>query len=124
MKLSALTLTADLRAYLTTGMVQPFVILGAGWMKTYGEDTRINPLVEFGQDQGNPTNPNTKLPMADEIDVDDSGFVGRFGGGLDIYVTRNVSLGASASYVVPFGTWDSGFDYNYISLEWGFQYRF
>ena len=123
-KLSALTVTADFKAYLTTGMVQPFAIIGAGWMKTYGEDTRINPAVEFGSDQGNPTNPNTKIPMAAEIDVDDSGFVGRFGGGLDIYVTRNVSLGASASYVVPFGSWDTGLDYNYISIDWGIQYRF
>jgi len=123
-KLSALTVTADLKAYLTTGMVQPFAIIGAGWMKTYGKDTRIDPQVEFGSDQGNPTNPNTKIPMAAEIDVDDSGFVGRFGGGLDIYVTRHVSLGASASYVLPFGSWDTGFDYNYISIDWGLQYRF
>ena len=123
-KLSALTLTADFKAYLSTGMVQPFAIIGAGWMKTYGKDTRIDPQVEFGSDQGNPTNPNTKIPMAREIDVDDSGFVGRFGGGLDIYVTRHVSLGASASYVVPFGSWDTGFDYNYISIDWGIQYRF
>ena len=123
-KLSALTVTADFKAYLSTGMVQPFAIVGAGWMKTYGKDTRINPAVEFGADQGNPTNPNTKIPMAEEIDVDDSGFVGRFGGGVDIYVTRHVSLGASASYVLPFGSWDTGFDYNYISIDWGLQYRF
>ncbi len=123
-KMSVLTVTADLKGYLLTGMVQPFLIVGAGWMKTYGKDTRINPAVEFGSDQGNPTNPNTRIPMADEIDVDDSGFVGRFGGGLDIYVTRHVSIGAGASYVLPFGSWDTGFDYDYLSIDWGLQYRF
>jgi opacity protein-like surface antigen len=123
-KLTALTLTADAKAYLSTGMVQPFALVGFGWMKTYGEDRRINPQVEFGQDQGNPTNPNTKIPMAEEIDTDDSGFVGRFGGGIDIYVTRNISIGAGASYVLPFGSWDTAYDYNYVSLDWGLQYRF
>ena len=123
-KLSVLTVTADLKGYLTTGMVQPYLMVGAGWMKTYGKDTRLDPQVEFGSDQGNPTNPNTRIPMADEIHVDDSGFVGRFGGGFDIYVTRHVSLGAGASYVLPFGSWDSGFDYDYISIDWGLQYRF
>jgi outer membrane protein W len=119
-KLSALTLTADFKAYLSTGIVQPFAIIGAGWMKTYGKDTRLDPLKHFPTD-----NPNRLIPIADEIDVDDSGFVGRFGGGLDIYLTRHASLGASASYVLPFGgSWDSGFDYNYISIDWGFQYRF
>jgi hypothetical protein len=100
------------------------ILVGFGWMKTYGEDRRINPQVEFGQDQGNPTNPNTKIPMAEEIDTDDSGFVGRFGGGIDIYVTRNISIGAGASYVLPFGSWDTAYDYNYVSLDWGLQYRF
>jgi outer membrane protein W len=124
-KLSALTLTADFKAYLSTGMVQPFAIIGAGWMRTYGKDTRLDPLQHFGSEQGNPNNPNKRIPMVDEIDVDDSGFVGRFGGGFDIYLTRHVSLGASASYVVPLGgSWDTDFDYNYISIDWGLQYRF
>jgi len=123
-KMSVLTVTADLKGYLTTGMVQPYLMVGAGWMKTYGKDTRLDPQVEFGSDQGNPTNPNTRIPMVDEIHVDDSGFVGRFGGGFDIYVTRHVSIGAGASYVLPFGSWDTGFDYDYISIDWGLQYRF
>jgi hypothetical protein len=119
-KLSALTVTADVKAYLLTGMVQPFAIIGAGWMKTYGKDTRIDPFTEFGQLEA-----GRFLPKAAKIDVDDSGFVGRFGGGLDFYVTQDVSLGASASYVLPFGgSWDTGFDYNYISIDWGIQYRF
>jgi hypothetical protein len=119
-KLSALTVTADVKAYLSTGMVQPFAIIGAGWMKTYGKDTRIDPLKTFKTTEG-----DRFLPKAAKLDLDDSGFVGRFGGGLDVYVTQHVSLGASASYVLPFGdSWDSDFDYNYISIDWGIQYRF
>lgn len=122
-KLTALTVTGDLKGYITTGMVQPFALVGIGWMKTYGEDKRIDPAEAFGRDIGNPQNPDSAIPMAQELDVDDSGFVGRFGGGVDIYVSQHVSLGAAASYVLPFGSWDT-FDYDYISIDWGLQYRF
>jgi hypothetical protein len=121
--LSAVTATVDVKAYLLTGMVQPFALIGAGWMRTYGNDTRIDPRIAFGKDLGNPQNPNVDIPMADEILVDDKGIVGRFGGGLDFYVSQHISIGASASYVLPFGSWDT-FDFNYISIDWGLQYRF
>lgn len=122
-ELTALTLTADVKAYLMTGMIQPFALIGGGWMRTWGEDTRIDPDVEFKSDRQGETNPNASIPIAREIDVDDDGFVGRFGGGLDIYLTQQVSIGAAASYVLPFGSWDT-FDFNYISIDWGLQYRF
>jgi hypothetical protein len=59
------------------------------------------------------------------VDGDDKegqgGFVGRMGGGLDIYVTKNVVLVTSALYNWPTGSIDS---YGYWSFGAGVQYRF
>ena len=45
----------------------------------------------------------------------------RFGGGIDLYATKNVVVSAQADYLMPFGALD-GFDFVTIGL--GLQYRF
>ncbi len=64
-------------------------------------------------------------------------FAGRLGGGLDVYVTRNIVISVDATYVLP--TSDSlcagfddlptaasckGDDLDYLSVGWGLLYRF
>jgi opacity protein-like surface antigen len=91
-----LTFTGNLKGYLLTGRVQPFALVGIGV-------TRVGASVGgFGSG-------------------DEAGFGARFGGGIDFYVCENVSLGATASYVLATGDID-GFDY--VSLVMGAQYRF
>jgi opacity protein-like surface antigen len=93
---SLLTFTGNLKAYLATGRVQPFAVVGIGV-------TRVGAsLPGFGSGS-------------------EAAFGARFGGGLDFYVCENVSVGATASYVLATGDLD-GFDY--ISLVMGAQYRF
>jgi opacity protein-like surface antigen len=45
----------------------------------------------------------------------------RFGGGMEAYVTENVAVAFDASYVLPTSKVKN---LNYLSLSWGFLYRF
>ena len=87
--------TGNLKAYLMTGRVQPFAVVGIGLLRAEAEFLGTS--------------------------VSDTGFAARFGGGIDFYDSPNLSLGATASYVLTAGDVD-GFDY--VSLVLGFQYRF
>ena len=91
----ALTFTGNLKAYLMTGPVQPFAVVGLGFMNFKEEGHGV----EFS----------------------DTGSAIRFGGGVDFYDSPNLSLGATVSYVLALGAVD-GLDY--LSLVLGFQYRF
>ena len=53
--------------------------------------------------------------------IDDTGFIARFGGGFDLYVTESVALQVSSSYVLTTGDLE---DLDYVSLVAGVQYRF
>lgn len=83
------------RAYLMTGQIQPYGLLGMGW--------------EF-------SNLDTPIGNADEDD-----FVGRVGGGVDFYVNENWGLTLDAVYNIPTGDLE---DFNYVSLGWGVFFRF
>lgn len=48
-------------------------------------------------------------------------FAVRPGGGIDFYVTRNIAINLNTSYVRPIDDGPAG---DYISLGWGFLYRF
>lgn len=76
--------------------IQPFLLAGPGftWI---GLDANL-------------------LGQADELD-----FSARFGGGIDFYVTDNVALQLSSSYVLTTGSIDGA---DYISLVAGVQYKF
>jgi hypothetical protein len=55
-------------------------------------------------------------------DGDDWDFAARFGGGLDVYVTRNIVINVDATYVLPVS--DPLDDLDYLSVGWGLLFRF
>jgi opacity protein-like surface antigen len=85
--------TVNGKGFLLTGRFQPFAMIGIGGLGVDGEG-----------DSGG-----------------DSGFAARFGGGIDIYITRNFYGAVDASYVLPTGDVD---DFDLVSIGWGFGYRF
>ncbi|HPG27034.1 MAG TPA: hypothetical protein PLW10_15460 [Myxococcota bacterium] len=106
------TLTGDLRAYVLTGVVQPYAVLGAGWMWA---DTDDEPVVRTG------TDPEPALrPISSGIGSR-QGFAARAGAGLDVYLNDAFFLNAQATYVVPVGRIR---DFDYVSIAWGIGYRF
>jgi opacity protein-like surface antigen len=95
--------TANVKGYVLTGPIQPFVLVGAGLMTT---KTRVHSL---------------QAPRFSETERD-SGFVARFGGGVDFYMTKTLALTTGVDYVRPFG---SGIkDLQYISYNVGLLARF
>jgi hypothetical protein len=90
--LSATLLSANARYYILAGRAQPYVTTGVGW--------------GFAS-----TN----------LGSDESGFVGRFGGGLDFYVSESWGLTGEFAYNVASGDID-GLDY--LTLGWGAFLRF
>ncbi len=92
---NVLALTGTLKVYLSTSWIQPFAVVGIGFLRAELEALGAS--------------------------VSDTGVAARFGGGVDFYTSPNMSLGATASYVLTTGDVD-GFDY--VSLVLAFQYRF
>ena len=88
--------TVNGRAYLPFGRVQPFVLVGMGLIQSTAK-------VAGG----------TVAATGD--------FTGRFGGGLDLYLTKNWVLEASATYIQPAGDLS---EQRYLSIGAGLQYRF
>ena len=80
-----------------TGFIQPFGMIGLGWMWERLTGSAINNSVEEG------------------------GFAARFGGGIDFYVTRNIVLTAEVAYVLPTGQLD---DLDQLQIGGALQYRF
>jgi hypothetical protein len=76
---------------------QPFATVGFGYL-TFDGDIRGG-------------------PSFDEWD-----FAARFGGGLDVYVTRNIAISVDTTYVLPVS--DSLDDLDYVSVGWGVLFRF
>ena len=54
--------------------------------------------------------------------IDEWDLAGRFGGGLDVYVTRNIVINFDTTYVLPVS--DSLEDLDYVSVGWGLLFRF
>ena len=98
LKLETLTLTGNLKGYLLTGRIQPFLLVGAGLMHFDAKDALGLGLRAKGE-----------------------GFAARFGGGVDVYLNRNFLLALDTSYVLPTGDVD-GLDQ--VSFSLGLQYRF
>ena len=92
-------LTANLRLYPVRGIIEPYALIGTGIMHARLED-------ELGQFR---TERST-------------GFVGRFGGGVDLRMSEFVSLNLEASYLAPAG--DQVEDLDYVSVGWGLQFHF
>jgi len=108
----AVTYTINARFYPIEGRIQPYAIAGIG-----GENVWLN----------------TNVLNSDTF----TSFVGRFGAGLDIYLTSQLALTGEFTYVAAteakatyYDWWDnywtknSGVDPSYMSVSWGLSYRF
>jgi opacity protein-like surface antigen len=106
----AWTATANLKFYLLTGRIQPYLVAGIGAMRFQGDNRAFIP-------------PATGSPIVrTNIDgVREVGFAFRGGGGVDFMITNHMSFVLGTTYVVPEGDADP---YDYLSIEWGLQYRF
>jgi hypothetical protein len=60
--------------------------------------------------------------LPSDVDIDDWDFAARFGGGLDVYVTRNIAISVDATYVLP--VTEDLEDLDYLSVGWGVLFRF
>jgi len=112
----AVTYTINARFYPIEGRIQPYAIAGIGGENVWADTNLFN------------TDTYTS-------------FVGRFGGGLDIYLTPQLALTGEFTYVAAteakatyynyygpyFYNWftqNSGIDPSYMSVSWGLMYRF
>ena len=93
--LDVLAFTGNLKAYLLTGRVQPFVLVGIG-------------LTDF-------------IVSAPGLSEHETDFAARFGGGIDVYLTESFALQVKTSYMLTTRDLD-GLDY--VDLTFGGQIRF
>jgi hypothetical protein len=93
-----LAMTAAAKSFVPLGRIQPFAEAGVGVLRAREG--------AFQSIQGADT---------------EHGFAARFGGGVDLYVTRRVLLSLGAGYVLPTGSVD---DFQYISAGGNLQFRF
>lgn len=100
--LEYLTFMANAKGYLLTGRWQPYGLVGIGGMYAKLRDT-----------------------LGLGLRSSDTGFAARFGGGIDVYIAELggglLAASVDASYVLPTGPVA---DLDYVSLTWGFMYRF
>ena len=109
------TLTGDVRLFpLTSGTFQPFLVVGAGWMWA---ETADDPVVRSAA----PAFEDPELIPIDSGIGDRNAFVARAGGGVDVLFTDSFFVTAQASYVFATGRLA---DFDYVSVAWGFGYRF
>jgi opacity protein-like surface antigen len=85
------SLTAGGKLYPFLGRVQPYALAGLGGLV-------------FTEKQG-----------------DDSGFLARLGGGVDVYATDHVVFAFEIGYALPAGSID---DFQFVTFSAGIQYRF
>ena len=90
--LTSTLIAANARYYPLTERVQPYLATGVGW--------------EF---------------VSTNVASDESGFVVRFGGGLDYYISESWGLTGEFAYNLATGDID---DFNYMTLGWGAFLRF
>ena len=98
-RVETLTLTGNVKGYLLTGRIQPFLLAGAGLMHFNAKDK-----FDFGI-----------------IKNKGDGFAARFGAGIDFYLNKNIVAVLQGGYVLPVGPAD-GLDF--VSWSAGLQYRF
>lgn len=91
------TVTGNLKGYLGTGRVQPYLSAGAGFLRAKSDD----PVTTFQRT--------------------DTDFALRFGGGLDVYLTEVIGVSLDTSYVLPTGDVE---DLDYVSVGAGVFFRF
>jgi opacity protein-like surface antigen len=90
--------TVNGKGYLATGRVQPYGVAGIGGVYVAGFDSSLDNVLGVN-----------------------GGFLGRFGGGLDVYATEHLVVNAEATYDLPTGDVSS---LRFVPLTLGAQYRF
>ena len=93
------SLTANAKAFLSTGRFEPFAVVGMGYYSV-GDSSVEGAATE-------------KVP-------DNGAFGVRGGGGIEIYLTENLALNTEATY--NFGTADLD-DLRYLSFSWGVLFK-
>jgi hypothetical protein len=107
--------TANLKVYLETARVQPYLMLGMGTLVARKLESLASEAVTVDQLL---SDRSSGAWRGEDTLVD---FAARFGAGLDIYATEHIVVSVEASYVLPAGEVD---DFAYGSLGMGLQYRF
>jgi hypothetical protein len=102
------TVTGNLKIYIPIKMVQPYILAGAG-VSVWSLDLAVPGVPEQSQ----------------------TGFAGRLGAGLDLYLTRNVALNVEGAGVLNTNSFDFGAigagnisGLYYFSVSAGILYRF
>ena len=98
LKIETLNFYGNLKGYILTGRIQPFVVAGAGLMHLNAND-KFN------------------LGTVNEGDA----FAARFGGGVDLYLNANLAFSVEGNYVLATGKLDN-LDQGVWSV--GLKYRF
>lgn len=109
--------SANARVYALEGRIQPYGLAGFGGLSSWL--TNVD-CAAVGLRPGCTDTYNS--------------VIGRFGGGVDGYLTKHIALTAEFTYVVAseasaYNSWwgsvtDSNIDPNYMSFSWGLMYRF
>jgi opacity protein-like surface antigen len=102
-KFEPVVVTANTKVYILTERFQPFLLVGAGAMTA---DAKLNDMIGG---------------LGLSSNESENSFAMRFGGGIDVYATKNAVVSLEASYVLPIGDLDA---LDYVMIGWGFQYRF
>ena len=113
--LDALTLTANLKAHLPLGRLDPYALIGAGIM--YAN-------LRTGYPVGYVCRPGYYgwYCSGAYASIDDAtAFVTKFGLGADIHINREWAVTLDASYVVPYSKLS---DLRYTQLAWGVRISF
>jgi len=89
------TIGTNVKAFLLTDRVQPYMLVGMGGIFATG-----------------------KVGVAD---VTGNGFMGRFGVGLDVYATERIGISLESAYMLPTS---GASDFENITISWSLFYRF
>ena len=93
--INAQSFSTNLKGYPLTGRIQPYGLAGFGFLRT-----------------------STDAQGTNRVEVE---FIGRFGGGVDTYITPNVLMYVEGTYLIPKAELK---DFNIVPLAFGVQYRF
>lgn len=100
--------------------VQPFGTVGFGYL-TFDLSQMRKFLDKAARDRVSRTT-GLSEPVGPPDGFEDWDFALRLGGGLDIYVTRNIAISLEVTQVLPLS--NALDDMAYLSSSWGFLYRF
>jgi len=108
--------TANLKLALLTGRIQPYALLGGGFM--YADPDSPMPI----QDILASRNSSDITKYEEIVDARDFGALMRFGGGVDVYFDENIYMMAETTFVSSQG--EAVDDIKYLAFTLGVGYRF